>query len=239
MKGKEVYSMKGRKRNIVLSFLLVLGLIVCPNMANAAGKGVAFGADVTISDSMDLSHTTLNDNEIKIANNGTSTRVYLGVQVTEGTIAEYNVTLKLGNSNFTFERGTRSNGWEGTFTPDENDPSIIHVSLKNKEGVGVGLHQVASIRLNVKEGTASTETCNLFLEVPENETPQNPTCEIVDGKYYDDNGVEVTKEEYEAICLNPENPQTGSFLPYAVILGGVVVAIGIYMFTKKNKIYHI
>ena len=46
-------------------------------------------------------------------------------------------------------------------------------------------------------------------------------------------------EEYEEICLNPENPQTGSFLPYAVIIGGIVVAIGLYMFTKKNKIYHI
>ena len=94
--------------------------------------------------------------------------------------------------------------------------------------------------MNVNSSASSTETCQINLDIPQNPSnPENPTCEEVDGRYYDDNGVEVTKEEYEEICLNPENPQTGSFLPYAVIIGGIVVAVGLYMFTKKNKIYHI
>ena len=237
MKGKEVYSMK--KKSLVLSFIMLLCVAFYPTVANAA-SGTIFGSSVTVSDSMDVSNTTLNGNRVSIANNGTNTVIYLGLQVSSGTITRYNATLKLGNSNFTFRSATRSSGWSGTITQDESDPSIVHVSLTNESGVTTGLHQVATIRLNVNESTSSTETCQIDLEVADAPTnPENPTCEIVDGKYYDDNGVEVTKEEYEEICLNPENPQTGSFLPYAVIIGGIVVAIGLYMFTKKNKIYHI
>ena len=226
-----------KKRNLVLSFILLLCVMFYPSVANAA-SGAVFGSSVVISDSMELSNTTLNGNTVRIDNNGSNTRVYLGVQVTDGTVTEYNVTLRLGNSNFTFNRGSRSSGWTGTITQDETDPTIVHVNLTNASGVGVGLHQVATITLNVDENADSTETCSISID-QENGSTENQTCEIVDGKYYDDNGVEVTKEEYEAACLNPENPQTGSFLPYAVILGGVIVALGIYMFTKKNKIYHI
>ncbi len=226
-----------KKRNLVLSFILLLCVMFYPSVASAA-SGAVFGSSVVISDSMELSNTTLNGNTVRIDNNGSNTRVYLGVQVTDGTVTEYNVTLRLGNSNFTFNRGSRSSGWTGTITQDETDPTIVHVNLTNASGVGVGLHQVATITLNVDENADSTETCSISID-QENGSTENPTCEIVDGKYYDDNGVEVTKEEYEAACLNPENPQTGSFLPYAVILGGVIVALGIYMFTKKNKIYHI
>lgn len=236
MKGKEVYNMK--KKSLMLSIIMLLCVAFCPTVANAA-SGTVFGSSVTVSDSMDLSNTTLNGNRVSIANNGTNTVIYLGLQVSSGTITQYNATLKLGNSNFTFRSSTRSSGWSGTITQDEADPSIVHVSLTNASGVTTGLHQVATIRLNVNESASSTETCQIDLEVASTTNPENPTCEIVDGKYYDDNGVEVTKEEYEEICLNPENPQTGSFLPYAVIIGGIVVAIGLYMFTKKNKIYHI
>lgn len=228
-----------KKRNLVLSFILLLCVALYPSMANAA-SGAVFGSKVVISDSMDLTNTTLNGNSVSIENNGSNTKIYLGVQVTSGTVNDYNVTLKLGNSNFTFSRGSRSSGWTGTITKDETDPTIVHVNLKNETGVTTGLHQVATITLNVDSSVQSTETCSISISQEDTPTtPENPTCEIVDGKYYDDNGVEVTKEEYEEICLNPENPQTGSFLPYAVIIGGVVVAAGLYMFTKKNKIYHI
>lgn len=229
-----------KKRNLVLSFILLLCVAFYPTMTNAA-TGKVFGSKVVISDSMDLKNTTLNGNTVSIENNGTNTKVYLGVQVTSGTATKYNVTLKLGNSNFKFNYGSRSSGWEGTITKDETDPTIVHVNLTNsKGGVSTGLHQVATITLTVDKDVESTETCSISISEEETPTnPENPTCEIVDGKYYDDNGNEVTKEEYEAICLNPENPQTGSFLPYAVIIGGVVVAAGLYMFTKKNKIYHI
>ena len=228
-----------RKRNLVLSIIMLLCIAFYPNVANAA-SGAVFGSSVTISDAMDQQNTTLNGNTVRIANNGTNTRVYLGVQVTSGTVTEYNVTLKLGNSNFTFDRGTRSSRWTGTITQDENDPTIVHVNLSNSSGVSTGLHQVATIMLNVNSSAQSNETCSISLSQDNTPTtPENPTCTIENGKYYDDNGNEVTKEEYERICLNPENPQTGSFLPYAVIIGGIVVAVGLYMFTKKNKIYHI
>ena len=225
-----------RKKNFVLSIIMLLCIAFYPNVANAA-SGAVFGSSVTISNSMDLKNTTLNKNTVSISNNGINTRVYLGVQVTSGTVYEYNVTLKLGNSNFTFDRGSRTSGWTGTITQDANDPTIVHVNLKSSTGVSTGLHQVATITLNVNSSAQSNETCSISID--NEETPTNPTCKIVDGKYYDDNGNEVTKEEYERICLNPENPQTGSFVPYAVIIGGIVVAVGLYLFTKKNKIYHI
>ena len=227
-----------KKKNLVLSLIMLLCVAFYPSVANASA--FAFGSSVTISDAMDTSNTTLNENTDRIENNGANTRVYLGVQVTgDTTFHNYKVDLKLGNSNFTFSRGSRSSNWTGTITQDENDPTLIHIDLTNTNGVTAGLHQVATITLNVDSSVESTETCSISLDVNNETTPENPTCEIVDGKYYDDNGVEVTKEEYEEICLNPENPQTGSFLPYAVIIGGIVVAVGLYMFTKKNKIYHI
>ena len=52
-------------------------------------------------------------------------------------------------------------------------------------------------------------------------------------------GTNATSTEYKSQCETTENPQTGSFLPYAVIAGGLVLAIGLYVSTKKNKIYHI
>ena len=228
-----------KKKNLVLSLIMLLCVAFYPSVANAA-SGAVFGSSVTITDGMDTSNTTLDGNTVRIENNGANTRVYLGVQVTSGTVNEYNVTLKLGNSNFKFSRGSRSSGWAGTITQDSSDPTIVHVNLTNESGVTTGLHQVATITLSVDSSVESTETCSISITQEGTPTnPENPTCEIVDGKYYDDNGVEVTKEEYEEICLNPENPQTGSFLPYAVIIGGIVVAVGLYMFTKKNKIYHI
>ena len=237
MKGKEVYNMK--KKSLVLSVILLLCVAFYPSMANAAA--VALGSSVTISDSINVANTTLDGNTVRIENNGSNTRVYLGVRVTDSTtFKNYTVDLKLGNSNFTFRSATRSSGWSGTITQDETDPTIVHVTLTNETGVTAGYHQVATINLNVNSSASSTETCQINLDIPQNPSnPENPTCEEVDGRYYDDNGVEVTKEEYEEICLNPENPQTGSFLPYAVIIGGIVVAVGLYMFTKKNKIYHI
>lgn len=238
-----------KKKSIVLSILMIFCVLVSPLSVHAAGTGQVFASSATISDSMNLDNTTLDGRTFSITNSGTGTvQVYLGLRVDSGTLNNYQVDLKLGNSNYTFSGGRRSSSWtpgeSGTgFTADENDPSIIHVDLQNTDGVGTGLHQVATITLAVDSSAAVDEECLITLSTPEDPeeptTPENPTCTIVDGVYYDDNGVVVTEEEYNAACLNPENPQTGSFLPYAVIGGGIIVAIGLYMFTKKNKIYHI
>jgi len=221
-----------KKGNFVLSILILLCVAFYPCVANAA-SGAIFGA----SDKA-MTNTTLDGNTVTIENKGEdATNIYLGVNVTSGTVKEYNATLKLQNSHFTFKKSRKETGWTGTITKDSTDPSIIHISLKNDAGVTTGKNLVATIGLEVSAEAASTETCTIGL-TPAG-TTETPKCQIVDGKYYDDKGNEVTEAEYKTACDAPENPQTGSFLPYAVIIAGVAIAGGLYFVTKKNKIYHI
>lgn len=224
-----------KKKGLLLSILLVISMMVCPIWANAA-SGEIFGAK-----DQAMTQTTEGGQSIVIENEGENTKVYLGVNITSGTFTEYNATLKLTNSNYTFNKFARSTGWTGTVKADESDPSLIHISLKHNTGVTTGKHLVATIYLNVSDTAQSTENCTIELTREDGETtPETPKCKIENDKYYCQNGQECTEEEYEEQCpTTTENPQTGSFLPYAVIIGGVAVAAGLYMLTKKNKIYHI
>ncbi len=75
-------------------------------------------------------------------------------------------------------------------------------------------------------------------EVTEEEYKEacNPKCRIEKNKYYDDNGNEVTKEEYDEICT-PENPTTGNTTPYVIGLGiGAAGIIALYLNKKKKYI---
>ncbi len=63
-------------------------------------------------------------------------------------------------------------------------------------------------------------------------------CRIVDGKYYGKNGNEVTEAVYNAECVN--NPQTGSSVPYVVIIAGIALAVIVFTVSRKNtKLYKI
>jgi LPXTG-motif cell wall-anchored protein len=62
----------------------------------------------------------------------------------------------------------------------------------------------------------------------------NPTCKVVDNKYYDDNGNEVTKAEYEKACTNP---QTGNTLPFAAGLVIVIVGGAIALLVNRKKLF--
>ncbi len=63
-------------------------------------------------------------------------------------------------------------------------------------------------------------------------------CKVVDGKYYGKDGSEVTAEEYASQCVS--NPQTGSFVPYVVIIAGIALAVGVFTISRKNtKLYKI
>lgn len=223
-----------KKRNLVLSVLLSLCVLVCPMVTNAASGSIFGSADEAMTE------TTLNGNTVSIKNQGDNTKIYLGVSVTSGTVTEYNATLKLENSNFTYKSFGRVSGWSGTVKVDEDDPTLIHVSFRNQTGVGVGQHLVATINLTVASTVPTTEQCRIVL-TPANSTPEpeTPKCKQEGDKYYCANGEECTKQEYDSICTTTENPQTGSFLPYAVIVGGLLVAGGLFLVTKKNKIYHI
>ncbi len=235
-----------KKKSFVLSILLVLCILVSPLHASAA-SGAIFGASsdgyVESTRTFDESKTTLNGNTVTIANNGANTVIYLGVKVTEGTVNNYNVTLTLSNSGFKFSKYSRASGWAGTVT--DNGDGTITIDMTNATGVTAstgdanGNNLVATITLDATSAT-STDTCRLSIRnntTPEQ--PENPTCTIDGDTYYCADGTVCTEEEYTAQCENPENPQTGSFLPYAVIIGGIGVAAVLYLITKKNKIYHV
>lgn len=70
------------------------------------------------------------------------------------------------------------------------------------------------------------------------EITEKYTCRVVGGKYYGKNGNEVTEAVYNAECVN--NPQTGSSMPYIVIIAGIVLAISVFTISRKNtKLYKI
>ena len=64
------------------------------------------------------------------------------------------------------------------------------------------------------------------------------SCKEIDGKYYNKEGYEVTKEEYLTSCGLVENPQTGASLPILIMTIGLGI-VGIIFYFSKNKIFKI
>ena len=235
-----------KKKSFYLSVLLVLCVLVSPLRANAA-SGQIFGASSEgyASGTFNEKYTTLNPEGVRIKNNGENTVIHLGLKVTDGTVNNYNATLTLSNSSFTYskKRTKIASGWTGTI--NDNGDGTISINLTNSTGVTAssgpnGNVWVATIGVDVN-GASTTDTCEIGLSTastPE-EPEENPTCTIDGDTYYCADGTVCTEEEYTAQCENPENPQTGSFLPYAVIIGGIGLAAVLYLVTKKNKIYHV
>lgn len=235
-----------KKKSFVLSILLVFCILLSPLHASAA-SGQIFGASsdgyLESTKTFDESKTTLNGNTVAIKNNGANTIIYLGLKVTEGTVKNYNATLTLSNSSFKFNKWSKAQGWTGSV--NDNGDGTISIDLKNSTGVTAssgdakGNILVATITLDATSAT-STDTCTIGLKTaPTPEEPANPTCTIDGNTYYCADGTVCTEEEYIAQCENPENPQTGSFLPYVVIIGGIGLAAVLYLVSKKNKIYHV
>ena len=235
-----------KKKSFYLSVLLVLCVLVSPLRANAA-SGVIFGASSEgyANGTFNEKYTTLNSKGVRIKNNGENTVIHLGLKVTDGTVNNYNATLTLSNSSFTYskKRTIIASGWTGTI--NDNGDGTISINLTNSTGVTASSDAnvnvlVATIGVDVN-GASTTDECEISLSTastPE-EPEENPTCTIDGDTYYCADGTVCTEEEYTAQCENPENPQTGSFLPYAVIIGGIGLAAVLYLVTKKNKIYHV
>ena len=223
------------KKLLGLSVIALLISIVLPVNVKALEAEI-FASNISMTE------TTEGGKTFSIKQEGENTKLYIGVNVTEGTFNDYTAHIELENSSFTFS-GTRSDysltsGWNGTITKSETGNGI-DVNLTNSTGYTAGTRKiVASITLDVADSTPSTDTCRIILGTTE--TPENPKCQIVDGVYYDANGNEVSEEAYNEACTTAENPQTGSFLPYTLIIIGLALAGWLYYVTKKNnKIYQV
>lgn len=79
-------------------------------------------------------------------------------------------------------------------------------------------------------------TKKAFEKKEENIVPVSGTlqkCEVVDGIYYDPEGKETTKENFERICKTVENPQTGSYLPFIFLPVLLLSGLGFLIYKKK------
>ena len=139
-----------------------------------------------------------------------------------------------GGKTFSIKNG---NGWSGTITKSETGNGI-DIKLTNSTGL-TSRKVIVSINLTVSDNADSTDTCMVTLSSVDTPT-STPKCQVVNGVYYDANGNEVSEEAYNEVCATSENPQTGSFLPYTLIIAGLALAGWLYYVTKKNnKIYQV
>ncbi len=218
-----------KKKGILLSVLLVFCMLLSPLSVYAGSK----------IEPTDAQGNTVDEegNPIVCQKNtaGTTATCYASITVDEGdTVNSFKFTATLNNLKYTSVRGM--NNW--TVEAVDNNTTVDYTVTK-AEGLS-GKKEVA-VRMTFSVPNAGEE-CSIVLSAytPGNEQPtENPKCQVKDGKYYCENGAECTKEDYDKNCTtSTENPKTGSFMPYAVIIAGVAVASGLYFLTKKNKIYH-
>jgi len=224
-----------KKRFFVLSILLVFCMVFTPITANATS--------IYLSEDSAGTKTTEGGATITCPKNasGTIATCYIGVNVTGGSLKSFNVTANLKNLAYRAVNGR--NGW--TAAKSSEEAGKVTYTISNEDGFSAGDKGiVALISFDVDDPSAecTVELTDFKPSTPDTPSP-NPKCDVEDGKdgqkvYYCENGQVCTKEEYDKKCVTQDNPQTGSFLPYAVIVGGLVVAAGLYVFTKKNKIYH-
>ena len=213
-----------KKLGGMLGVFIAMIIAVVPMFVNAAAGTIWGATDATLSETSETGSITIKKGGLTSA--GTQTGFVLGVTATSGTISEFNAKITIDSQNFSFSRCRAESGWDVTCTPDSTN-KVITVSVKATGAGATAKTAVATVLLNVADTAAPDETCTISLQKEDAKK-----CRIENGKYYDADGRETTKEAYEAACI--ENPTTGSFLPYAVILAGAGLAVVLYLVSRKN-----
>ena len=125
--------------------------------------------------------------------------------------------------------------------------------LADQESAGDGMIDILIENANSGSGMVTvtivtTDTADEGCQL--NISPLNLDCSVnIPGIYFDDNGNEITAEEYQEVCGNattPDDPndipnsETGSVVPYVAIGGGLLAIVALYLFSRKsNKVYKI
>ncbi len=125
--------------------------------------------------------------------------------------------------------------------------------LADQESAGDGMIDILIENANSGSGmvtvtVVTTDTADEGCQL--NISPLNLDCSVnIPGIYFDDNGNEITAEEYQEVCGNattPDDPndipnsETGSVVPYVAIGGGLLAIVALYLFSRKsNKVYKI
>lgn len=192
---------------------------------------------VGVNAALDFSGFTCDDRVV--ADDGSVTKTcYIRGKATDGSsINQFTGTLTL--QNMSVKSITASSPWTN------NNGNSTNLSFSASTSVTNSDFTIATIVLSVNN---LAEKCAVqFIPCYDDngfgcrntvEVTENHVCKIVDGKYYGKNGTEVTAEVYNAECIN--NPQTGNFVPYIVIIAGIALAIGVFTISRKNtKLYKI
>ena len=232
-----------KKKGFILSVFFILCTCLLTVNVNAA-SGIIFGStDRNFTSTTLSSDETASTGSISVENKGANSTLVIGIKATSIIPKETKLTaeIRMGNSSYDFKSCSRINGsgWDVSCTESTTDSDVIIMTLTASEQMSAGTKvAVSTITLDGTNAT-STDPCTITIATGTTPVVENPKCQVKDEKYYCANGTECTETEYKSQCETTENPQTGSFLPYAVIAGGLVLAIGLYVSTKKNKIYHI
>ena len=182
-----------------------------------------------------------------------------------GTIQAGDATWKYSNEaegekTWTFSFSTSSSYIYFQLVPSSVDIESVSVNTgdgfvpiipdKISGGIQPVLIQSANSRattLTVTVITTDTADKGCMLDV----APQELSCTVVNGLYFDDDGNNVTEEQYNEICggvvPTPDddpndipNSETGSVVPYIAIGGGLLAIVGVYLISRKsNKVYKI
>lgn len=232
------------KKSLILGVLLFVCALL-PLTVNAADSGAVFFASKDAS----YSATTLDSAGFTI--NSDTTSVVLGIKVSSGTVTKgtkLTINVDFSNSNYTFGTVTKASGWTAagaiTTTPSTDGKSLKMVltvpsditttSGTNKDG----MITFATVAIKAGSGAKSTDTCSIGIS----QIHDACTTTTSNGKtvYYCTSGTTTCDATtYNSTCTTPENPKTGSVLPYAVIGIGVVIAGVLFIISKKNKMYQI
>lgn len=216
----------------MLSLVVAIMLIMIPMSVRAADfAGTVFG-----SEDESMSKTTLNGASITCpkTSDGKYATCYIGIRVTSGTAKSFKVDATL--KNMTYDSYEELNGWSMKSPSQSGNDITFEFSTRN--GVNAG-NTVLVAGITYKVNDVAQECSIQFTNTSSTEEPKSPICTVNNGKYYCKNAEECSKEQYDKECT-PENPQTGSFVPYVVVIGGIGVAGAFYLITrKKSKIYNV
>ena len=215
----------------LFSIMLAMFLVMMPTMVHAAD----FGGTVFGSEDQSMTKTTLNGGTITCPKSadGKFATCYIGIRVTSGTAKSFKVDATL--TNMTYDSYEELNGW--SMKSPTQSGNNISFEFTNRTGVTSGnTVLVAGITYRVNN---NAQECGIrFTNTSSGEEPTSPTCKVENNNYCLDAN-ECTKEKYESECV-PQNPQTGNFVPYVVVLMGFGVAGAFYFVTrKKAKIYNV
>ncbi len=215
MKWKEVL-LKMKK---ILGTIALAMMVLLPITVNAA-----IGGNITCDDL---------DQDTK-----TKTCYITGSATNGDSLTEYTGTLKLVNA--AIVSITPASGWTDA-------SSGTNLKFTSSTEVSGSSFKVATIVFSYT-GTAGEKCTITFTPCYTSDgeytcgTPtsveESYTCKVVNGTYYGKDGSVVTADVYNSECA--DNPQTGSFVPYAVIISGLALAVVVFTVSRRNtKLYKI